>query len=67
MTITDLVDAALAEDVGPGDVTAEATVDADARGIAVAVDEEVVPRGEWSARELAGGSRIEILTAIQGG
>ncbi|MET0769244.1 MAG: nicotinate-nucleotide diphosphorylase (carboxylating), partial [Solirubrobacteraceae bacterium] len=34
MTITDLVDAALAEDVGPGDVTAEATVDADARGIA---------------------------------
>jgi nicotinate-nucleotide pyrophosphorylase (carboxylating) len=34
MTITDLVDAALAEDVGPGDVTAEATVDAAARGIA---------------------------------
>jgi nicotinate-nucleotide pyrophosphorylase (carboxylating) len=34
MTITDLVDAALAEDVGPGDVTAEATVDADARGVA---------------------------------
>jgi nicotinate-nucleotide pyrophosphorylase (carboxylating) len=34
VTITDLVDAALAEDVGPGDVTAEATVDAAARGAA---------------------------------
>ena len=34
MTITDLVDAALAEDVGPGDVTAAATVDAAARGVA---------------------------------
>jgi nicotinate-nucleotide pyrophosphorylase (carboxylating) len=34
VTITDLVDAALAEDVGTGDVTAEATVDAAARGVA---------------------------------
>ena len=32
MTIEELVEAALAEDVGDGDATAEATVDAAARG-----------------------------------
>ena len=34
MTVDELVDAALAEDVGDGDVTAAATVDAGARGVA---------------------------------
>jgi sulfur carrier protein len=37
------------------------------RGIAVAVDAEVVPRGEWPARELEDGARVEVLTAVQGG
>ena len=37
------------------------------RGLAVAVDSEVVPRAEWDERPLADGSRIEVLTAIQGG
>ena len=37
------------------------------RGVAVAVDAEVVPRGEWSAHELQDGARIEVLRAIQGG
>lgn len=37
------------------------------RGIAVAVDAEVVPRADWDARELRAGDRVEILTAIQGG
>jgi sulfur carrier protein len=37
------------------------------RGVAVAVDAEVVPRGEWSAFELAPGARVEVLTAVQGG
>ncbi|HVE67061.1 MAG TPA: sulfur carrier protein ThiS [Solirubrobacteraceae bacterium] len=37
------------------------------RGVAVAVDAEVVPRGEWDARELRDGERVEILTAVQGG
>jgi sulfur carrier protein len=37
------------------------------RGVAVAVDAEVVPRGEWPARELSDGARVEILRAIQGG
>jgi sulfur carrier protein len=38
-----------------------------ARGVAVAVDAEVVPRGEWGAHELEDGARVEILRAIQGG
>jgi thiazole synthase len=37
------------------------------RGVAVAVDAEVVPRGDWDRRELREGERIEVLTAIQGG
>jgi len=37
------------------------------RGVAVAVDAEVVPRGQWDAHELHDGARVEILRAIQGG
>jgi sulfur carrier protein len=37
------------------------------RGVAVAVDAEVVPRGQWPAHELHDGARVEILRAIQGG
>ena len=37
------------------------------RGVAVAVDGEIVPRGEWGTRELAGEARVEVLTAMQGG
>jgi sulfur carrier protein len=37
------------------------------RGIAVAVDAEVVPRAIWDAHELRAGDRVEVLTAIQGG
>jgi sulfur carrier protein len=37
------------------------------RGVAVAVDAEVVPRGEWSATELGDGAAVEVLVAIQGG
>jgi sulfur carrier protein len=37
------------------------------RGVAVAVDAEVVPRGRWTDHELHDGARVEILRAIQGG
>ncbi|MBW0105810.1 sulfur carrier protein ThiS [Pseudonocardia sp. KRD291] len=37
------------------------------RGIAVAVDGDVVPRARWAGHELAEGARMEILTAVQGG
>jgi sulfur carrier protein len=40
---------------------------ADRRGVAVAVDGEVVPRSEWDATELADGARVEVLQAVQGG
>jgi sulfur carrier protein len=37
------------------------------RGVAVAVDAEVVPRGQWEATELHDGAKVEVLRAIQGG
>ena len=37
------------------------------RGIAVAVDAEVVPRGDWNSRPLGEGARVEVVGAIQGG
>jgi sulfur carrier protein len=38
-----------------------------ARGVAVAVDGEVVARSRWTDTELREGSLVEILAAIQGG
>ena len=40
---------------------------ADARGVAVAVDGEVVPRADWESFALAEDARVEVLTAMQGG
>jgi sulfur carrier protein len=37
------------------------------RGLAVAVEAQVVPRSEWDARELREGQRVEVVGAIQGG
>lgn len=37
------------------------------RGIAVAVNGEVVPRSAWDATGLRPGDRVEVLTAAQGG
>ncbi|OBH87448.1 thiamine biosynthesis protein ThiS [Mycobacterium scrofulaceum] len=36
------------------------------RGVAVAMDDAVVPRSRWSTT-LSGGARLEVLTAVQGG
>ena len=38
-----------------------------ARGVAVALDGEVVPRGEWERTPLKEGQAVEVLAAIQGG
>jgi sulfur carrier protein len=40
---------------------------ASGRGVAVAVDAEVVPRGQWEHHRLYDGARVEVLRAIQGG
>lgn len=37
------------------------------RGLAVAVDGEVVPRRDWDATALSDGQRVEVLQAVQGG
>jgi len=41
--------------------------DAEARGVAVALDGEVVPRGDWGQTPLREGQAVEVLAAIQGG
>ena len=49
------------------DLLADLGVEPDARGVAVAVDGEVIPQGEWPAFTVAAGSRVEAVTAVQGG
>jgi len=56
----------------PQDATLDAAVRASgagegARGVAVALDGEVVPRGEWETTPLREGQAVEVLAAIQGG
>jgi sulfur carrier protein len=58
-------------DVRPGETVAAVLgrmqLSLDARGVAVAVDGEVVPRAQWSSFALAAHARVEVLTAMQGG
>ena len=49
------------------DLLATLDVPAEGRGVAVAVEAEVVPRGEWPRRSLSDGDRVEVVTAVQGG
>jgi len=49
------------------DAVRESGANAEARGVAVALDGEVVPRAEWAKTPLAEGSAVEVLAAIQGG
>jgi sulfur carrier protein len=57
----------LADDATVEAALAALEVPAAGRGVAVAVDAEVVPRGQWPAHPLHDGARVEILHAIQGG
>jgi sulfur carrier protein len=59
------------KDIQPGTSLAEA-IDAivaplDGRGIAAAVDGEVVPRGQWKETPLDDGQHVEVVQAVQGG
>ncbi|MEV6315100.1 sulfur carrier protein ThiS [Streptomyces sp. NPDC051776] len=36
-------------------------------GVAAALNETVVPRGQWAGTPLGDGDRVEVLTAVQGG
>jgi sulfur carrier protein len=56
----------------PGGATVESAVRAsgaspEQRGLAVAVDGEVVPRGRWALTPLDEGQRVEVVHAVQGG
>ena len=42
-------------------------VDPGERGVAVAVNGEVVPRQEWETKSLTAGDRVELVRAVQGG
>ena len=37
------------------------------RGVAVAVEGEVVPRARWANTQLREGARVEVVVAVQGG
>lgn len=56
-------------DIAPGSSVREllAALDSPARGVAVAVDSEVVPRGQWDEFQILDGATVEVLTAVQGG
>jgi sulfur carrier protein len=45
----------------------ELEVPSGARGVAIAIDAAVVPRGEWETTRIDEGARVEVLRAIQGG
>jgi sulfur carrier protein len=49
------------------ELLADLGVEDRARGVAVAVDGEVVPRAEWNERRVTEGERVEALSAMQGG
>ena len=40
---------------------------AERKGVAIAINDEVVPRSAWPARPLADGERILVIQATQGG
>ncbi len=47
--------------------TVVASIATQRRGVAAAVNGEVVPRSMWAGTELADGDRVEVLSAIGGG
>jgi sulfur carrier protein len=51
----------------PADVLSELGLNVAARGVAIAVNGEVVPRAEWETFALPQDARVEVLTAMQGG
>lgn len=56
-------------EVGPGTTVAALMTEhgVPERGVAVAVDGTVLPRATWATVALIDGSRVEVLTAVQGG
>jgi sulfur carrier protein len=57
----------LPDAAGLPDLLARAGHTPAARGVALAVNGEVVHRAEWSTRPLVEGDTVELLVAVQGG
>ena len=57
----------LADGATVASVIAHLDVAADARGVAVALDGEVIMRSHWSETQVGDGARLEVVAAIQGG
>jgi sulfur carrier protein len=55
--------------VAPGTTVAALLVELEApdRGVAVAIDGEVVPRGAWGRTPIGDDARVEVVMAVQGG
>ena len=49
------------------ELLADLGVEEGARGVAVAVNGEIVPRAHWPSHRVDAGDRVEALSAMQGG
>ena len=49
------------------DAVIDAGADGERRGVAVAVDGEVIRRAEWDETRLRPDQRVEVVRAVQGG
>ena len=49
------------------DAVLEAGADGDSRGVAVAIDGEVIRRAEWTKTKLRSDQSVEVVRAVQGG
>lgn len=58
---------ALPDETTVADVVVRLGHQAEGRGLAVALNGEVVARADWRATKIADGDRLEVLVATQGG
>jgi sulfur carrier protein len=59
--------AELADGATVADAVKEAGVDGQPRGVAAAVDGEVIRRAKWNETKLRPDQAVEVLRAVQGG
>jgi len=59
--------AELPEDATVADAVEEAGADGETRGVAVAVDGEVIRKAEWGKTKLESDQSVEVVRAVQGG
>jgi sulfur carrier protein len=53
--------------VSVADLVERAGADGERRGVAVALDGEVIPRSAWDQTPVSDGQKVEVVGAIQGG